>query len=127
MVYPPPRSPSTPLTRPHLGLSCYLRRIRPKAITWTTSRQITVFGVVNRQLPGYLELTPPRLHFEGIEYFRHNQSEQFPLFNNATGALATPEGTLIMNAPNLLPNWFEGDGTGFQIKRHRSGQLNYWD
>ena len=49
------------------------------------------------------------------------------LFDNTTGALATPQGTLIMSAPNLLGNWFEGNGTAFQNQAGTApAQLSYW-
>ena len=49
------------------------------------------------------------------------------LFDNTTGALATPQGTLIMSAPNLLGNWFEGNGTAFRNQASTApAQLNYW-
>ena len=36
------------------------------------------------------------------------------LFDNATGAQSTPQGSLVTSAPNLLGNWFEGNGTGLE-------------
>ena len=38
-------------------------------------------------------------------------------FDNTTGAQATPQGTLILSAPNLLGNWFEGNTTHCKIRR----------
>jgi len=49
-------------------------------------------------------------------------------FDNTTGAQATPQGTLILSAPNLLGNWFEGNTTALQNQASSSvaAQLNYW-
>jgi hypothetical protein len=49
------------------------------------------------------------------------------LFSNGTGLEAKPEGSFLLNAPDLLPNWFEGNGTG--ILNNGStipAQNNYW-
>jgi len=50
------------------------------------------------------------------------------LFDNGTGAQATPQGSLFMSAPNFLPNWFEGNGVGVenQASATAPAESNYW-
>jgi hypothetical protein len=50
------------------------------------------------------------------------------VFNNVTGAQATPQGSLVLSAPNLLSNWFQGNGTAVQNQAASTvpAELNYW-
>jgi hypothetical protein len=50
------------------------------------------------------------------------------LFGNGTGAQATPQGSLFLSAPNLLPNWFQGNTTGVenQASATAPAESNYW-
>jgi hypothetical protein len=49
-------------------------------------------------------------------------------FDNTTGALSTPQGSLVASAPNLLGSWFEGNGTAMENQAASAvpAQLNYW-
>jgi hypothetical protein len=49
-------------------------------------------------------------------------------FDNTTGAQATPQGSLVASAPNLLGSWFEGNGTAMENQAITAApaQLSYW-
>jgi len=49
------------------------------------------------------------------------------VFNNGIGVQTTPEGSFVLNAPDLLPNWFQGNGTGVSSAQNTiPAQNNYW-
>lgn len=49
------------------------------------------------------------------------------VFSNGTGLQVTPNGGFVMKAPGLLPNWFEGNGTGISNSGvNIPAQNNYW-
>ena len=48
-------------------------------------------------------------------------------FNNGIGVQTTPNGAFVLSAPDLLPNWFQGNGTGvFAQGPTIPAQHNYW-
>jgi len=49
------------------------------------------------------------------------------LFDNGIGAQVTALGGLVLSGPDLLPNWFEGNGTGVSNSGSTiPAELNYW-
>ena len=49
------------------------------------------------------------------------------LFDNEIGVQATPQGSFRLSASDLLPNWFEGNGTGVSNSgSSMPAQNNYW-
>jgi len=49
------------------------------------------------------------------------------LFDNEIGVQATPQGSFRLSAPDLSPNWFEGNGTGVSNSgSSMPAQNNYW-
>lgn len=49
------------------------------------------------------------------------------LFDNGIGAQITPQGGLLLSGAGLLPNWFEGNGTGVSNSGATiPAELNYW-
>ena len=50
------------------------------------------------------------------------------LFDNGTGAQATPQGSLFASAPNFSPNWFEGNGIAVenQASATAPAESNFW-
>ena len=49
------------------------------------------------------------------------------LFGNGIGAQVTPLGSLVLSGPDLLPNWFEGNGTGLSNSGSTiPAESNYW-
>ena len=49
------------------------------------------------------------------------------LFDNGIGVQATPQGSFRLNAADLLPNWFEGNGTGVSNSgSSMPAKNNYW-
>jgi hypothetical protein len=49
------------------------------------------------------------------------------LFDNGIGVQATPQGSFRLNAADLLPNWFEGNGTGVSNSgSSMPARNNYW-
>lgn len=49
------------------------------------------------------------------------------VLNNGTGAHATPMGQLVLSAPNLVGNWFQGNGMAVANDGPTApAQLNYW-
>ena len=49
------------------------------------------------------------------------------LFDNGIGVQATPQGSFRLSAADLLPNWFEGNGTGVSNSgSSMPARNNYW-
>jgi len=49
------------------------------------------------------------------------------VFDNGIGVQTTPNGYFVLSAPDLLPNWFEGNGTGVSASGPTIPALNnYW-
>ena len=88
------------------------------------------FGVINTD--NFLQISNSLIQNNGIgvntNTFGILTLSKTRLFDNATGAQSTPQGSLVAKAPNLLGSWFEGNSTAMENQATTAvpTQLNYW-